>query len=125
MSHRTDAGPAPDVAELLRSIDGRLMRIEKEMGIRARGVRAGTEPFVIAAIAGAPLGATFSAAGVIKLAPEVPALEDALINAFMEMPTAKQLGKLLARLEGVSVDGARIELYSADSGTNIWRVARL
>jgi hypothetical protein len=125
VSTGTQRGQAADVAELLRSIDGRLLRIEKELGIRARGVRAGTEPFVITAIAGAPLGSTFMAASVIALALQWQPLHDALTNAFLDMPNPKQLGKLLARLQDITVDGARIELVSDSTGTAVYRVARL
>jgi hypothetical protein len=73
----------------------------------ARGPRDQADERLLLAIHEAAEGLPFKASHVIKRARHVPALAAALLAA--DITSQEQLGKLLGRLEGVTIAGLRLE----------------
>lgn len=103
-----------------REILDRLERVERLVA-RGRGARDAADVHLIAAIAAR--GSNCTTSEVFRHAAVAPDVAAALADAGVENP--QQLGKLFARVEGIVIDGIRVERTGAiDREGVVWGFAR-
>jgi hypothetical protein len=107
-----------EVLARLDQVEARLARLEA-----GRGPRDQADLRLVHAMTSTTEGLPFKAQDVLQRAQYVPALREALLGA--DITSARQLGKLLARLEGTVVDGARLDRGRLTGGAYYWQVVQV
>ncbi|MBA3884282.1 MAG: hypothetical protein H0X67_00965 [Acidobacteria bacterium] len=124
--------PDTDVRERLDALVAALNSLDRQvatltatvaalMALRAPGPRDRADKALVGALAVSTRGLSFTAAAVWRHRAVDEALADALEQADVDSP--RQLGRLLRRVEGRTVDGVRIARVGADREGLIWRAS--
>jgi hypothetical protein len=120
--------PSPELLELRALLMAQqrtnqlLERLERLLTV-GRGARDAADARLVLTIGPAAEWLPFKAHSVINRARSVPELAAALTGA--DITSAKQLGKLFARLEGVVIEGVRLERVPTPRGGSLWRVVHV
>jgi len=88
-----------------------------------RGPRDAADERLLIAIAAAAGSLPFTSRQVFAHARTVPALAAAVQDA--DIGSVRELGKLLRRVEGVCIDGLRLERDDVVRGGILWRIVRV
>lgn len=110
------------VMELLHEVLERQQRIEQLLESR-RAPRDASDRDVLNALAASTIGHRFTAAEVFRHAAVVPTLAAALVAA--DIDNARQLGRLLKRMAGATVEEMQLEVVGEDREGLVYRLRLL